>query len=89
MLEKSPYDERVREVEHGLVASSHFVFSAAGGLGPAANVAYKWIASEKQLHQNIFLATGYVNSGISLLRTAVMCPPWYEIILSCVPRGTR
>ena len=37
------YDERVREVEHG--SFSPLVFSTTGGMGTAATVVYKRLAS--------------------------------------------
>ena len=39
----SPYEERVREIEHG--SFSPLVFSTAGGMGPIATTVYKRIAS--------------------------------------------
>ncbi len=46
---KRCYEERIREIEHG--SFTPLVFSAAGGIGPAANIVYKRLASllsEKQ-----------------------------------------
>ena len=49
MEKKRAYEQRVREVEHG--SFTPLVFSAAGGMGPAADIVYKKLASmlaEKQ-----------------------------------------
>ena len=40
---RSEYDQRVREIEHGTFTP--LVFSAAGGMGTAATVTYKRLAS--------------------------------------------
>ncbi len=43
MEKKRAYEQRVREIEHG--SFTPLVFSAAGGMGPAAVIVYKKLAS--------------------------------------------
>ena len=47
---KRAYDQCIREVEHGCF--SPLVFSAAGGMGPTANVVYKKLASMIAIKHN-------------------------------------
>ena len=69
------YDERVREVERGTF--SPLVFSCSGGIGPAATVVYRRLAtsiSEKRgqpYSQTLFWIR--CKLSYSLLRPAVMC----------------
>ena len=69
------YDERVREVEHG--SFSPLVFSTTGGMGTAATVVYKRLASlvsEKQ--DKPYSRTMHwlrCRLSFSLLRSAIMC----------------
>ena len=37
------YDQRIREIEHGLFTP--LVFSACGGMGPSTTIAYKCLAA--------------------------------------------
>ena len=58
---------------HGCITP--FVFSTAGGLGPAANVAYMQVASiisEKQ-EQNYSKTLFWLRRCKPLLRSAIMC----------------
>ena len=72
---KRRYDERIREVERGTF--SPLVFSSSGGMGPAATVVYKRIAtliSEKRGHPySHVLYWLRCHLCFSLLRSAVMC----------------
>ena len=72
--EKRSYQQRVLEMEHG--SFTPLVFSATGGMGPAARVSYGRLASllaeKKSLpyHQVIWLRCLL---NLSLLRSTVMC----------------
>lgn len=72
---KRAYEERVREVEHGCFTP--LVFSATGGMGQAATVVYKRIASllaEKQEQSySAVMAWLRCRLSFSLLRSAIMC----------------
>ena len=69
------YDQRVREIEHGTFTP--LVFSATGGMGPAAQVFYRRLAaliSEKQ-QQSYGMTMGWIRCclSFSLLRSAITC----------------
>ncbi len=72
---KRCYEERIREIEHG--SFTPLVLSAAGGIGPAATIVYKRLASlisEKQGRQySSTLHWVRCRLNFSLLRSAVMC----------------
>ena len=69
------YEERVREIEHGCF--TQLVFSAAGGMGPAAQVVVKRLANLISIKYD----TSYTMTlnwlrcrlNFSLLRSAIMC----------------
>ena len=66
---------RVREIEHGTFTP--LVFSATGGMGPAAQVFYRRLAaliSEKQ-QQSYGMTMGWIRCclSFSLLRSAITC----------------
>jgi len=67
---KGAYDQRVREVEHG-------VFSTSGGMRPTANMVYKRISSKiAQKHDKTYSKTLHcIRCELSylLLRSAIMC----------------
>ena len=69
------YDERIREVEHGSFAP--LVFSTSGGMGPAARVVYKRIASlianKQKKHYSLIISYIHCKITFSLLRSAIMC----------------
>ena len=65
------YDQRVREIEHG--SFTPLVFSASGGMGPAARVFYKKLASMIATKHNKTLNWMRCRISFSLLRSAVMC----------------
>ena len=69
------YDERIREVEHGSFAP--LVFSTSGGMGPAAQVVYKRIASlianKQKKHYSLIISYIRCKITFSLLRSAIMC----------------
>ena len=69
------YDQRVREIEHG--SFTPLVFSASGGMGPAARVFYKKLASMSATKHNKpyskTLSWMRCRISFSLLRSAVMC----------------
>ena len=69
------YDQRVQEIEHGTFTP--LVFSATGGMGPAAQVFYRRLAaliSEKQ-QQSYGMTMGWIHCclSFSLLRSAITC----------------
>ena len=69
------YEERVREVEHG--SFTPLVFSATGGMGIAAEIFYKRLASliSEKNDQDYATTMGWIRCCISfsLIRSAVMC----------------
>ena len=69
------YEERIREVEH--VSFTPLVFSATGGMGVAAEIFYKRLASliseRKEQHYGTTMARIRCCISFSLLRSAVMC----------------
>ncbi len=69
------YNQRVREIEHGTFIP--LVFSATGGMGPAAQVFYRRLAaliSEKQ-QQSYSTTMGWIRCclSFSLLQSAITC----------------
>ncbi len=72
---KRCYEERIREIEHG--SFTPLVLSASGGIGPAATIVYKRLASllsEKQGRPySSTLHWVRCRLNFSLLRSAVMC----------------
>ena len=72
---KRAYDQRIREVEHGCF--SPLVFSAAGGMGPTANVVYKKLASMIAIkhNQSYSQTVNWLRCRLSfsLLRSSIMC----------------
>ena len=69
------YDERVREVEHG--SFTPLIFSTAGGMGPAASVVFKRLASmistKTDWPYSRVLHWLRCRLGFSLLRSSIMC----------------
>ena len=69
------YDQRVREVEHG--SFTPLVFTAMGGMGKAAKVAYGRIAAliAVKRDQPYSQVIGWMRCvlSFSLLRSAIMC----------------
>ena len=69
------YDQRVRDVEHGIF--SPLVFSTAGGMGPTAKVVYKKLASmlAAKHSQPYSLTLNWLRCRLcfSLLRSSIMC----------------
>jgi hypothetical protein len=72
---KRAYDQRIREVEHGCF--SPLVFSVSGGMGPAANVVYKKLASmiAAKHSQSYSQTINWLRCRLSfsLLRSSIMC----------------
>ncbi|XP_064387176.1 uncharacterized protein LOC135335578 [Halichondria panicea] len=69
MEKKRAYEQRVREVEHG--SFTPLVFSAAGGMGPAADIVYKKLASMLAEKQDKTYSTTLNWMRFSM----VTCPP--------------
>ena len=69
------YDQRIREIERGSFAP--LVFSATGGMGPAAQIVYKRMASmiSEKSSQSYSTTMGWIRCRLSfsLLRSAIMC----------------
>ena len=69
------YEQRVREIEHG--SFTPLVFSATGGMAPAATTAYKKLASllADKRKQEYSKTICWLRCAISfsLVRSAVMC----------------
>ena len=69
------YDQRIREIEHG--SFTPLVFSTAGGMGPAATVVFKRLASMISIRNNQpysrVLNWLRCRLGFSLIRSAIMC----------------
>jgi hypothetical protein len=72
---KRAYDQRIREVEHGCF--SPLVFSVSGGMGPAANVVYKKLASmiAAKHNQSYSQTINWLRYRLSfsLLCSSIMC----------------
>ena len=74
MKKKRVYEERIRKVEHGTFSS--LVFTTAGGLGPAATVVYKRLASgiaEKHDRPMGNAAPHQMQTELLLLRSTIVC----------------
>ncbi len=69
------YEQRVREIEHG--SFTPLVFSATGGMAPAATIAYKRLASlladKRQQDYSKTISWLRCSISFSLVRSAVMC----------------
>ena len=76
------YNERVREVKHG--SFTPLIFSTSGGMGPAAEVTYKRLASMIAEHQKKSYSTtiNFIRCRLSfsLIRSAVLCLRGYRSI---------
>ena len=74
-VEKRSYEQRVREVEHG--SFTPLVFSASGGMAPAATTTFKRLASliseKQQQDYNKTIAWIRCLLSFSLVRSSVMC----------------
>ena len=79
------YDERIREVEYGSFAP--LVFSTSGGMGPAAQVVYRRIASlianKHKKHYSLTISNIRCRITFSLLRSAIMCIRGCRTIRPC------
>ena len=74
MKKKRVYEERIRKVEHGTFSS--LLFTTAGGLGPAATVVYKRLASgiaEKHDRPMGNAAPHQMQTELLLLRSTIVC----------------
>ena len=75
ILKKRAYEQRIREVEHG--SFTPLVFSASGGMGNAARIFYKRLASliadKSNSPYSITLAWLRTRLSFSLLRSAIQC----------------
>ena len=73
-VKKRSYEERIREIEHG--SFTPLVFSATGGMAPAATLMYKRLASllAEKRHQDYSKTITWIrtNLSFSLLKSAVM-----------------
>ena len=74
-IKKRSYEQRVREVEHG--SFTPLVFSASGGMAPAATITFKRLASlladKRQQDYNKTIAWIRCQLSFSLVRSSVMC----------------
>ena len=74
-LKRRAYEQRVREIEMG--SFTPLVFSATGGMAPAATIMYKRLASllAEKRHQTYSKTISWLRCsiGFSLVRSAVMC----------------
>ena len=74
-IKKRNYEQRVREVEHG--SFTPLVFSASGGMAPAATTTFKRLASllaeKRQQDYNKTIAWIRCQLSFSLVRSSVMC----------------
>ena len=74
-LKRRSYEQRVREVEHG--SFTPLVFSATGGMVPAATIAYKSLASlladKRQQTYNKTISWLRCSLSFSLVISAVSC----------------
>ena len=71
---KKSYEQRVREIEHG--SCTPHVFSASGGMAPAATITFKRLASllaeKRQQEYNKTIAWIRCQLSFSLVRSSVM-----------------
>ena len=83
------YEQRVREVEYG--SFTPLVFSTSGGMGRAATVTYKRLASllTAKREQPYCVVMGWLRCHLSfaLLRSAVMCLRGYRSRKGHVPHS--
>ena len=74
-IKKRSYEQRIREVEHG--SFTPLVFSASGGMAPAATITFKRLASliaeKQQQDYNKTIARIRCLLSFSLVRSSVMC----------------
>ena len=74
-LKRRSYEQRVREIEHGTFTP--LIFSASGGLGKAAHLTYRRLASllsaKWNEHYNIVIRWLRCRISFSLLRSAISC----------------
>ena len=74
-LKRRSYEQRVREIEHG--SFTPLVFSATGGMAPAATVTFRRLASllanKRQQTYNKTISWLRCSLSFSLVRSAVMC----------------
>ena len=72
---KRSYEQRVREIAHG--SFTPLVFSASGGMAPAATITFKRLASllaeKRQQEYNKTIAWIRCQLSFSLVRSSVMC----------------
>ena len=82
------YDQRIREVEHG--SFTLLVFSAGGGMGPAATIAYKRLAAmlAKKRNINYSQMMQWLRSAIAAIRgTRSRCNQHHAIIDLALAEG--
>ena len=74
-IKKRSYEQRIREVEHGSFTA--LVFSASGGMAPAATITFKRLASliaeKQQQDYNKNIAWIRCLLSFSLVRSSMMC----------------
>ena len=74
-LKRRSYEQRVREIEHGTFTP--LIFSASGGLGKAAHLTYRRLASllsaKWNEHYNTVIRWMRCRISFSLLRSAISC----------------
>ena len=74
-IKKRSYEQRIREVEHG--SFTPLVFSASGGMAPAATITFERLASliaeKQQQDYNKTIAWIRCLLSFSLVRSSVMC----------------
>ena len=72
---KRSYEQRVGEIEHG--SFTPLIFSASGGMAPAATITFKRLASllaeKRQQEYNKTIAWIRCQLNFSLVRSSVMC----------------
>ena len=87
-LKKRHYEQRIREIEHS--SFTPLIFSLTGGLGPAATIFYKRLASLLAIKwdQNYSATMGWLRCRLSfsLLRSPIMCIRGARSSLHCFER---
>ena len=87
-LKKRHYEQRIREIEHSTFTP--LIFSLTGGLGPAATIFYKRLASllATKWDQNYSATMGWLRCRLSfsLLRSSIMCIRGARSSLHCFER---
>ena len=85
----SPINQSICDIEHG--SFTPFVFSTTGGMGKAANISYKRLASQiaSKRKQPYHIVMGWMRCHLSfsLLRSAIMCIRGARLKSSYAARG--